>query len=420
MRFFLFLLFFILAFHAVPPISEVMEHNNERALDLENYYNSTFANNSTIVFSFDDYDQEQNISASIDIITLNLMLDNITHSMDDLALITARGHEQEHLTSLYAQGYPYFSCDADWFYGGAESAWRCDFDNDSCAEFENRTFVEYDIDVTFTFRNISEIVNYSSNVVPVPENIRDVMRNSSGDENLTVSFEGNVIFIYEINDREFLGDCNDNYTNVTASISFALNRSFVVGGEQKLFFLSSPILREQWFRNNQFNVVLLSQSPLYYVGISMDGAQSKNATLREFYNITDSYGLMYIISNKTNETWWSESRMNSTTPTPLQKDNNSFSYAYEFYHDYSALGKHNLSIVVNDSFLGFSSYKDTLLSRMLSYDGTTMENGSPVDEDISRKSTGFKRQEIGSFELSLGFVALVLFLAFLNFWIGRA
>lgn len=411
----IFLLFLVPLLYASPPINETMGDNDEMAEALEDYYNESIAENSSITLTFGEHSQELSLFVSVDIAGLNLMLDNMTHPAEGLMLITARGYEQEHLTSLPSDGYPNFPCDRSWFDRGAEPAWRCDFDEDYCVEFENRTWMDYGAEVNFTFRNISESVPFSSNAVAVPENILEEMKTSSGSENLTVIIEGNATFTYQINDRGFEGDdCVSSYYEVSESVPFSVNATFTVAGGQKLFFLRAPVLREQWFRNNQFNTILLSQSPLYYAEIRMDGNQSWNFTIREFYNATGPYGLQLIISNMTEGESWSEAK-NGSTPIPLQEEDYSFAYIYEFNHSYSGIGKHNLSLHVNDSFLGTAQYKEILFSRMLSYNGTYTEEGSPADES-ARPSAGLQKQELSSVEIALGFVVLVLFLSFFYFW----
>ena len=422
MRLVFLLLFSSLVFgqYADPPISQVVDNNTLAAQALEGYYNASTANNSSINLSFGNYNTSLNISASLDVVGPSILVDNMTYPLENLSLIVARGHEQEHLLAFPAEGYNDFFCDYDWFHGGAGYAWRCDFDGDTCAEFENRTFVVYDVNVTFTFRNVSAGVPLTSTSVLLPSTVLEEMKNSSGSEVLNVSLEGDVTFIYEINDRNSgFGDCGSNYTNISESIPFSINRSYVVGGEQKLFFLRAPVLREQWFRNNRFNVVVLSQSPLYRAIVFLNGNQSRNFTLRNFSVMSDHYGVQQILSNRTNETGCSESKSNGTMPVPLEYENYSFSYIYEFNYSYTGLGVNNLSLSVHDNFLGVAQYDESLLSRMLSYNGSTTETGTPIDENLSRKSSAFRKDEFSSLRMGLGLVAVIVLLAFLNFWLVR-
>ena len=402
-----------------PPIIEIAGNNTLLASSLDNHYNASVANNSSVLLTFGNYNQNLSVSASIEIAGLSIVIDNATCPTEGLALLVVRGYQQDHLTSLPSGGYSDFICDYNWFQiMGPETAWRCDFDQDFCSEFENRTFVFYDIDVNFTFRNVSESVPLSSTLIEVPTEVLEEMRSSSGSENLTVSLNGNVTFIYEIDNRTFgASDCSNAYYNVSTSIPFSLNRSFEVAGENKLFFLRSPVLREQWFRNNQFNTVLLSENRLYYAEIYLNGILSRNFTLRDFYIIQNDYGIQEIFSNLSNATEWSENKTNDITPMPLERKNNSFSYVYTFNYSYDGLGNNNLALVINDSCLGYARYDDTFLSRMLSYNGSTTENGSSISLVPSRNSKGFKTETLSSISVSLGLLAFLFILAFVNFWL---
>jgi hypothetical protein len=403
---------------ATPPVDDVMDFNNATAPDLEGYYNSSFAENASLELVFGPRTRDLTVSVFVDIAGMNLLVDNMTHPTSGLALITARGYKMEHLVAIASEGYPDFICDLDWFQGGAGFAWRCDFDNDFCTEYENSTSMDYDATVNFTFRNISESVPFSSNVVDVPASVLDAMRDSTGAENLSISIEGNATFTYVINNRSYDGlDCFSVYFTRIAEVPFSVNASFPVAGENKLFFLRAPVLREQWFRNNHFDTIVLSQSPLYHAEIFLDGNTSKDITIREFHNDTDDYGLMRLYSNMTDSSSWSESR-NLTMPTPLQQEDHGFAFIYEFNHSYDGIGRHALSLMVEDSFLGSGRYDDVLISRALSHGGTLTEESKPVD-DNARRSAVFQKQEITLVEIGLGFVALIIFLSFLNFWMPR-
>jgi hypothetical protein len=422
MRLLFLLLFSSLVFgqYADPPISDVMEENIFAAQALEGHYNSSTAHNSTVHVSLGGYSTDINVSASLDIVGPSILVDNMTSPLGGLSLIVARGYRQEHLQALPSEGYNDFFCDYDWFQGGAQYAWRCDFDHDNCVEFENRTFVVYDINATFTFRNISASTPLTSTLVSLPSGIIEAMKGASGSEELNVSLDGNVTFIYQINDRASgFGDCSSNYTNFSESIPFSLNSTYLVGGQHKLFFLRAPVLREQWFRNNRFDAIVLSQSPLYRTTVFLNGDQSRNFTLRNFTVVLDQYGVRHILSNKTNETGYFEGKSEGTSPIPLENENHTFAYTYEFNYSYANLGINNLSLAVEDNFRRSEQYNESILSRMLSYDGTTAETGLPADESLTRKSSGFKKDDISFLEISFGLIALVLLLAFLNFWLAE-
>jgi hypothetical protein len=419
MRAFLLFLMFSIAF-AQPPIDNVMDHNNDYAPNLENVYNASLARNGTMSVVFGNISQRNiSLSASIQVAGLNLMVDNMTYPHENLSLILARGVDGGHLISKHEDGYPDFVCDKEWFYGGAQYAQRCDFDNDNCAEFENDSFVTYDTNATFSFMGANETVRTSSNLIEVPSEILDEMEHSSGTDRLNVTIESAAVFTTIFNDRGFGGmDCTSFYVNVTQNVTIYLNASFPVAGTQKLFFLRAPILNEQWFRNNQFSLILLSQSPLYYAETSLNGNQSRNYTLREFNTTNNSFNLTEIVSSKTIPPGWSES-VNITTPIPLSQTDDSYSFIYGFNSTYSGLGKNTLGMLVRDSFMGQGEYETVILSRMLSSNGTKNELGDAIDPEVTRPSAGFQKGELSHVEISLGFLAVIVLLAFVNFWLKK-
>jgi|WetSurMetagenome_2_1015567.scaffolds.fasta_scaffold117976_2 hypothetical protein len=406
--------------YAEPPLAEVMANNTQAAQALDGYYNESYAQNGTITLRFDDYTQSPNISASVIILGLSPQIDNVSCVTDDMALISARGHEEGPLVSIPYPGYPDFSCDKAWHDSNPSLPLRCDFDGDDCSEFVNRTIVAYNLNATFIFRNDSLSVPLSSTSLEVPPDMLSLLENASGAENLTINISGNVTFIYEVNDQFIDGmDCFSNYTNFSSSIPINVSRVFTVGGRQKLFFLVAPILREQWFRDNRFDVVILSQCPLYRAEISMNNATVRNISIRTFNITRDFFGFASMSSNKSHPAGWSEDSVEPVTPTPLEAASNSFAFVYRFNHSYSGLGENNLSLIVRDSVRSFAQYNDTFTSRMLSHGGSTTETGQNASMVPSRPSAGFQTGSLTHLEIGLGLVGLVLILAFLNFWVPR-
>jgi hypothetical protein len=114
---------------------------------------------------------------------------------------------------------------------------------------------------------------------------------------------------------------------------------------------------------------------------------------------------------------WSESNNNVTSPFQLELENNSFRYVYEFNSSYIGLGKNNLSLVVSDVVLASAWYNDTILSRMLSYNGSFAEDGSSATPTTSRPSISFSPDSLLHFEIGFGLIACILILAFVNFWL---
>lgn len=401
-----------------PPISGTQGNNTGFAPSLEGWYDPSIAENSSVHLAFYGYTRDIPVSVSIEVAGMSLLLDNMTYPYEGLSLILARGTELGELTAMPSEGYPDFACDEAFTHGNMDFAWRCDFDGDYCYEIVHERYVEYDMDAVFTFRGVSGNASLDSNVLEVPEAVLTAMEDSSGAEMLDVSIEGDVVFIYEVNNRSFgFGSCADNLTNVTARVPYSLNASFVAAGTNKLFFLQAPILREQWFRNNRFNTVVLSQAPLYHAEVFRDGNTSREFTLRTFDTAENCYGLIEIISNKTDETGYLEGKSDGATPTPLLHENHTYAYAYQFNHSYQGLGWSNLSLGIEDCFEGEARYDERILSRMLSYDGDKTELGVPMDASLARRSSYYEKDELGSLGMGLGLIAIVLIVGFVNAWL---
>jgi len=270
--------------------------------------------------------------------------------------------------------------------------------------------------VTFYFKNLtsSEIFPFLPTVVPVPQDILEAMNDSSGADQLEVDMNSTLAGSY----ANGAANCSSILTSGLENISLYASRNFSVFGTNKLFFLLAPVLGEQWFRDNQFDVIVLSQNPLSSAEIYLNGNLTSNLTLRTFEVVNDSYGIQEIVSNLSNPNGWSES-VNLTTPTLLEYYNDSFAYVYEFNYSYEGLGQNNLSLVIDDSFLNPQQYDAQLLSRMLSYNDTTTEAGNPVSSSPSRPSAVFTAYPLSSFELAFGLVALLFILPFVNFCLPK-
>jgi hypothetical protein len=406
MRCWLLLLLAVALAHAnyySPPISDVLANNLGLGSSLDNAYDASTASTSSMTIPF--YHTPLILSGSVNIAGMSLLLDNATYPKDGLAVLVARGASGGHLQSQYSGSI----CSS------ASHASGCDFDNDGCAEYENYTSFSYVYSVTFRFRNLSSTVPYNGTIIVVPRDVLNIMKNSSGAEQLNVSISGAIQFVYQIDNPGGPG-CRDNYTYFFGHVPVSANRNFTVYGTNKLYFLRAPVLREQWFRDNAFDTVILSQSPLYHADIYLNGNRMRNLTLRTFDISAGPYGIEEIKSKKSSPDGWSESD-NLTTPIPLEDSPYSYAYAYEFNYGYEGIGQNLLSLIVNDSSLGSARYDESLLSRMLSYNGTTTEDGSPASSVPSRPSAAFSPDRMSSFALALGLLGLLFILSFVTGWL---
>jgi hypothetical protein len=359
-RSWLLLLFLAALVHAqlyYPPITSVVDYNEGLGSTLETGYNA-----SSVVFS------------GLAIAGMSLMLDNATYPADGLAVLL---QEQAPGDSVCDYAYP-----------GT---------------------------MTFYFRNLSYNESLASipTIVPLPQVILAAMKDSSGADQLEVDVNSTLTGSYANG-----SSCINPLVSALRNLSFHTERNFTVFGTNQLYFLRAPLLREQWFEDNQFDTVILSQDPLSNAEIYLNGNLADNLTLRTFEVVTDSYGLQEILSNLSVPAGWSES-VNLTAPALLETQPHSYAYIYEFNYSYEGLGQNNLSLVVTDSFLNSRQYDEQLLSRMLSYNGTTTETGGPIGSVPSRPSATFTVYSLSSFGLVFGLLALLLLLPFVNFWFPK-
>ncbi len=379
--------------------------NANQNLSLGNAYNDTFATASVVDVTFPPH-STLTISSSVYPIGLSSMLDGSVCPRSGLSLMIARGVNVDHFVN---------------------------FPTGQCIEYENQTVVDYSgVRVDLSFRGINHTLPLDS-IIPIPDDMLSAMQGSSGSDNLSVYIHGdvNITYQFDIESPSGLG-CADNFISQSGSIPISQNFTYTVYGTNHLFFLSAPVLGEQWFRDNQFDVVVLSQDPLSSASVQLNGIAS-NSTLVWFENATGPYGMLRfrslnqsMLANLTDmdnqsppnpAIRWSELVSNSSfIPYPLESQNHPFMFVYEFNTSYSGLGTNNLSLTVNDACGGSESYNASLLSRMLSYNGNTLENGSPIDANISRGSAPFNEDTLNRTAVSFGLVAVILLLAFINFW----
>ncbi len=414
------LLFLLLPYCAVvsssPPISDIVSNNLALASSL-NYYDSNNSQSNIIAFSLGATPKILGSSLSAEIAQPTVLIDNSSYYLPSLSIIVADGYQTDHLSSV--QGYGPFTCDITW---QQHPAAACDLDGDTCVEYETNIYRTYDLQASFMLGNVTGNSISTSNVISIPDSVLAAISGASGVDDLNVSISGTISIIHEINDRQFAGaSCSDHLVNFTTPFSISLSKNFTVGGTNKIFFLKSPVLREQWASDNRFDVFVLSQLPLDYAGLDMDGVQVKNATLRNFTVLTNHYGLEDVNSSIINSSWWSESKANKTnihSQAPLSQANYSYAYVYEFQYGYSGNGYHVLNLSVIDVLGGASSFVDVIASRELSYDGSMKENGKPVAPgDLVRPSAQFNNDTLAPITISLGLVAFVILLAFMNYWL---
>ena len=251
-------------------------------------------------------------------------------------------------------------------------------------------------------------------------------------DNLTVSLSGEFNFLY---DRTVLHyrylPCSETGSEgicvpscdlydissdvVSFSIPFSSNLSYEVEGGNVLFFLSSPVLREQWYLNNKFNNIVFSNRVFYKSSANVNGEDIGNATAYLFNFHNDNFGIYYIESIKsvnTSNNPRMEFKEDSVlvSPTQIELNNDSFSYIYQINSTYNGIGKNNASLVLVDRFSNTFEIKEEITSRFLSFNGNINENVRADQDPVNRPSLLKKEDKIQNIIITIGAIGVFLFI----------
>ncbi len=413
--FFLLLISISFSLYPEPPLSNVSAHNFALASGLNHTYDPQYAVNGTINMTFNGTDYNwvpisrtfelPLISASSRMVSIEPSIDNATNIAHEPKLIFSWGYVAIPLESKDWEKLP-------------------GLNGDDCVELQNASSVSRMANVTFIFRNTSVLVNTTTNIVPIPENITKLVMETSGGEKLTVVMNCTFDFLYTIDDKVPAVDgCYHRLKNYSARLTTNESHDFIVEGNNTLFFLSEPILREQWYHNNHFKTIVFTNSRVHKANISEDGSVVRQVQLYDFDVIAGLYGTQKVISipkigvegvgiHKIKQDEFGSP--SSIAPFPLEQANSTFAYIYVFNHTYSGIGNHILGLSVLGFFNDTKNYSENISSRSLSYSGNLSEAGATYNASSSRPSASFETDALNTVTLGLGLVGVFLILVFMK------
>ncbi len=405
-----------------PPVANVSSFNGIRAEELSDSYNASAAQNDSV---FIGWYGSLLLSANMRIAGLTLLIDNSTTAGKNSRVVVEKGGMMGH---ILRRGSSTLRCDRDFFDSYGDDA-LCTFDGDTCAEYEYSTDIFYTIEMTFVFRNLSETVrvpeetvvvfgepfeNVLANTVSIPEGIEQAMANASGGENLTVILNGTATFVYGLDNRSYGGiDCISRYSVASETIHFTDNRTYLVSGENTLIFTSAPVLNEQWFRNNRFDNVVLSQSRLYRAEILRNNASAVSFSMYGFNITVNPFGLREIVSAPLNDSSVYVGVVN-VTPAVLDRSTQTYAFLYQFNYSYEGLGENVLMLRVKDVFGREANISQKITSRQLSYHSNKTELGGEYDPATARKSAAVTVETLRFVEIGLGMLGILVILLLIN------
>ena len=304
-----------------------------------------------------------------------------------------------------------------------------EWDDDGCENRIELNFQNFSIlgTMSFSFKNNTKYTSFNENNdessfllnIPFTEN---ELSKGNGSDLLNITISGEFTFSY-IRDEHYSwpdgnGSCetDDESKFKTFKKYFSSSISYKVESGNVSFFLLAPVLREQWYRNNKFNTIAFSKRKFYKANITLNGEPISYAYLYSFDVYKDEYGIRHITSveNKSGNIETYEGLLN-TSVNSLQKSDEPQLYAYMFNSSYGGVGWNTLKIKIDDHFTDSYFNEENILSRKLSFDGKTTEDGeSYMEEDVYvRPSLLFMSDELKPVVASIGLLG-VLILVVLN------
>jgi len=416
-----FLVFVSVSFslYYTPPLANVSSQNGIVADELKDSFNPEHAKMERI---YPGWGKNLSVNASMALAGLTLLIDNATTSGESVRVIVEEGAEMGHILRKHSST---LYCDKNFFDTYGDTLTDCDFDGDGCSEYEEETEIIPRVIITFIFRDINETVEppteqvchyavcfkkSSTNTVQIPETIEAAMENSSGNETLTVILNGSTTFMYVLDNRTPGGlSCISRPDVVSKTIEFIENRTYLVEGKNKLIFTDAPILNEQWFRNNRFDNVVVSQSRLYKASIFMNTEKEMEFALFAFNMTNNSFGVYEIKSVPINDSTNFVGIVN-ITPVILDESTQTYAFLYQFNFSYEGLGENSLELNIKDFFGREDSVSQEILSRQLSYNSNKTELGDVFDPETTRRSVYVPMDTLQVVEIGLGMLGILIIL----------
>jgi len=309
---------------------------------------------------------------------------------------------------------------AYWAYGETHKesiSWETELSGNTCTSHADFVESNYSTKIGFVVGNNTEYIMAESSHVTTPS----ALLNSGG--NLTILMDGKVTFTYDLEvysvvctpnsgcscEKNSLASGEKNLTfHCTNSLDYEVETQPVV------CILQKPVLKEQWYKNNHFDNLLLTNRKVYKAGIAVNDSPIGSVTFYSFNVSTDKYGLKSIVTVDSYSAEHAEGKENivNIIPIPLQKENTTFKYGYEINSSYSGLGLNTLVLKAYDDFGQEIESEERILSRELSFSGNISENNNEVkNTQALRQSATWSPLEYNLMFITLGAVGLIIVFA---------
>ncbi len=281
-----------------------------------------------------------------------------------------------------------------------------------------------EFDFIFTINNQSKSVSYSltdldslPNYILLPFSKEELSLAEANDSldvflnwKIKVNFENYEVYSPGGEGVQFY--CNPGPLQ-TEEYTGTSNISYKIENGNLLYFLSKPVLKEQWYKNNHFDSILLSKRKFYKGEIFKNGEQLLTSQLYFFDSSYDQYGLMNILLVKNESNQELSEVIAYNVPVPLEINNESFIYAYMFNSTYEGIGKNNLTLVLYDMFGNEFTQTYEITSKMLGFGGNNSEEGTL--SEYTGKSAAFGKEELLLILVPTSIIGILFIIVFFRF-----
>lgn len=281
-----------------------------------------------------------------------------------------------------------------------------------------------ELEFVFTTNNLSKIVSYSLTdseslpkniIIPFSENELSLAEANNSLEvflnwKIKVNFENYEVYSPGGEGVQFY--CNSGPLQ-TEEYFGTSNISYKIENGNLLYFLSKPVLKEQWYKNNHFDSVVLSKRKFYKGEILKNGEKLLFTQLYFFDSSYDQYGLMNILLVKNESNQELSEAIAYNVPVPLEINNESFIYVYMFNSTYEGIGKNNLTLVLYDMFGNEFTQTYEITSKMLGFGGNNSEEGTL--SEYTEKSAAFGKEELLLILVPTSIIGILFILVFFKF-----
>lgn len=310
-----------------------------------------------------------------------------------------------------------------WMYGERHKTtvtWETGLSGTTCTSSADFISFEPEATIKFSIGSKDASITTDENKIAVPNDIRTILRYASG-ENLTISFTGTARFVYDLDVYSVVCTQSSGCScekNTEASgkkeLKFKCENSlsYEIENQDDVYLLQKPILKEQWYKNNHFDSIFLTNRRIYKAEVWLNNISFGNVTFYEFNISNDEYGLQYIHTSSAYSENNASGAENSVKimPIPLQKENNTFRYLYEINSTYETIGLHSLGLKTYDDFGQKTEKEYSIYSKQLSFSGNTSETNEAFKEgDPSvRASSAWNPISYNTIFITLGVAGLFI------------